>query len=63
MTSERYKKKRPLCCMRKIFSKLVPRWLTPDRKLKRVYDLGNSFDIFKRNPNTFLYLYKTVDET
>ena len=49
--------------MRKLFSKRVPRLLTPDEKQQRVKDSERCFELFKRGKKDFLRRYVTMDET
>ena len=49
--------------MRKLFSKLVPRLLTPDQKQQRVENSERCLELFKRGKKDFLRRYVTMDET
>ena len=49
--------------MRKLFSKWVPRLLTPDQKQQRVEDLEQFMELFKRGKKDLLHWYVTMDET
>ena len=49
--------------MRKLFSKWVPRLLTPDQKQQRVEDSERCLELFKRGKKDFLRRYVTMDET
>ena len=49
--------------MRKLFSKWVPRLLTPDQKQQRVEDSERSLELFKQGKTNFLRRYVTMDET
>ena len=49
--------------MRKLFSKWVPRLLTPDQKHQRVEDSERFLDLFKRGKMDFLRQYVTIGET
>ena len=49
--------------MRKLFSKWVPRLLTPDQKQQRVEDLERCLELFKQGKKDFLHWYETMDET
>ena len=49
--------------MRKLFSKWVPRFFTPDQKQQRVEDLKRCLELFKRGGKDFLRQYVTMDET
>ena len=49
--------------MRKLFSKWVPRLLTPDQKQKRVDDSEHCLELFKRGKKDFLSRYVIMDET
>ena len=45
--------------MRKLFSKWVPRLLTPDQKQQRVEDAERCLELFKRDKKNFLRRYVT----
>ena len=49
--------------MRKLFSKWVPRLLTPDQKQQPVEDSERPLELFKRSKKDFLHRYVTMDET
>lgn len=49
--------------MRKLFSKWVPRLLTPDQKQQRIDDSEHCLMLFKRNKKDFLRRYVTMNET
>ena len=49
--------------MRKLFSKWVPRLLTPDQKQQRVEDLERCLELLKQGKKNFLLRYVTMDET
>ncbi|CAK9826871.1 Histone-lysine N-methyltransferase SETMAR [Anthophora retusa] len=49
--------------MHKLFSKWVPRLLTPDQKRQRVDDSERCLELFKRDKKDFLRRYVTMDET
>ena len=49
--------------MRKLFSKWVPRLLTPDQKQQHVEDSERCLELFKRGKKDFLRRYVTMDET
>ena len=49
--------------MRKLFSKWVPRLLTPDQKQQRFEDSDICLEQFKRGKKDFLRRYVTIDET
>ena len=49
--------------MRKLFSKWVPRLLTPGQKQQRVEDSDCCLELFKRGKKGFLHRYVTMDET
>ena len=49
--------------MRKLFSKWVPRLLTPDHKQQRVENSERSLELFKRDKQDFLRWHVTMDET
>ena len=49
--------------MRKLFSKWVPRLLTPDQKQQRVDDSERCLELFKRCKKDFLRRCVTMDET
>ena len=49
--------------MRKLFSKLVPRSLSPEQKPQRVKDLESCLELYKRGKKNFLRRYMTMDET
>ena len=49
--------------MRKLFSKWVPRLLTPDQKQQRVEDSERCLELFKRGKENFLHRYVTMVET
>ena len=49
--------------MCKLFSKWVPRLLTPDQKQQRVEDSERCLELFKRGKKDFLRWYVTMDET
>ena len=49
--------------MRKLFSKWVPRLLTPDQKQQRVEDLDRCLELFTQGKKGFLRQYVTMDET
>ena len=56
------------CCkkflgVRKLFSKWVPRLLTPDQKQQRVEDSERCLELFKRGKKDVLRQYVTMDET
>ena len=46
----------------KLFSKWVPRLLTPDQKQQRVEDSERCLELFKRSKKDFLRRYVTMDE-
>ena len=46
-----------------LFSKWVPRLLTPDQKQQRLEDSERCLKLFKRGKNDFLGRYATMDET
>jgi len=48
--------------MRKLFSKWVPRLLTPDQKQQRIDDSERCLELFKRNKIDFLNRYVTMDK-
>ena len=48
--------------MHKLFSKWVPRLLTPDQKQQRVKDSERCLELFKRGKKYFLHRYVTMDE-
>ena len=48
--------------MRELFSKWVPRLLTPDQKQQRIEDSERSLELFKRGKKLFLHQYVTMDE-
>ena len=48
---------------RKLFSKWVPHFLTPDQKQQRVEDSERCLKLFKRGKKDFLRRYMTIDET
>ena len=47
--------------MRKLFSKWVPRLLTPDQNQQRVEDSERSLELFKWDKKDFLRRYVTMD--
>ena len=47
----------------KLFSKWVPRLLTPDQKQQRFEDSERCLELFKRGKKDFLRRYVTMDET
>ena len=49
--------------MHKLFSKWVPRLLTPDQKQQRGEDSERCLELFKRGKKDFLRPYVTMDET
>ena len=49
--------------MRKLFSKWVPRLLTPDQKQQRVEDSERCLKLFKRRKKDFVPRYLTMNET
>ena len=49
--------------MRKLFSKWVPRLLTPDEKTQRIEDSERCLELFKRGKKDFLRRYVTMDGT
>ena len=49
--------------MRKLFSKCVPRLLTPDQKQQLVKDSERCLELLKRGKKDFLRQYVTMDET
>ena len=49
--------------MRKLFSKRVPRLLTPDQKQQRIEDSERCLQLFKRGKKDFLCRYVTMDDT
>ena len=49
--------------MRKLFSKWVPRLLTPDQRQQRVEDSERCLELFKRGKKDSLRRYVTMDET
>lgn len=49
--------------MRKLFSKWVPRILTPEQKQQRIEDSKSCLSMFQRNNSEFLRRYITMDET
>ena len=49
--------------MHKLFSKWVPRLLTPDQKQQRVQNSERCLELFKRGKKDFLRRYVTMDET
>ena len=49
--------------MRKMFSKWVPRLLTPDQKQQRIEDSERCLELFKRGKMDFLRRYVTMDES
>ena len=49
--------------MRKLFSKWVPRLLTPDQKQQNVEDSELFLELFKRGKKNFVRRYVTMDET
>ncbi|XP_054737659.1 histone-lysine N-methyltransferase SETMAR-like [Anastrepha obliqua] len=49
--------------MIKVFSKWVPRLLTPEQKQQRIDDSKSCLDMFMRNKSEFLRRYITMDET
>ena len=49
--------------MRELFSKWVPRFLTPNQKQQRVEDLERCLELFKPGKKDFLRRYVTMDET
>ena len=55
--------KREYLGMRKLFSKLAPRLLTPDQKQQRIEDSRRCLEMFKRGKKDFLHRYVTIDET
>ena len=48
--------------MRKLFSKWVPRFLTPDQEQQRVEDSERCLELFKRGKNDFLRRHVTMIE-
>ncbi|KAL7726109.1 hypothetical protein ACLKA6_010156 [Drosophila palustris] len=49
--------------MKKVFSKWVPRLLTPEQKQQRIDESKSCLDMFTRNKSEFLRRYITMDET
>lgn len=49
--------------LRKLFSKWVPRVLTPEQKQQRIEDSKSCLAIFQRHKSEFLRRYITMDET
>ena len=49
--------------MRNLFSKWVPRLLTPDQKPQRIEDSERCLELFKRDKKDFLCRHATMDET
>ena len=49
--------------MRKLFSKWVPRLLTPDQKQQRVENWKRCLELFKWGKEDFLRRYVPIDET
>ena len=49
--------------MRKLFSKWLPRLITPDQKQQRVEDSESCLELFKRGKKDFLRRYVTMNET
>ncbi|KAL7727958.1 hypothetical protein ACLKA6_019517 [Drosophila palustris] len=49
--------------MRKVFSKWLPRLLTPEQKQQRIDESKSCLDMFTRNKSEFLRRYITMDET
>ena len=49
--------------MRKLFSKWVPRLLTPDQKQQRVEDSERCLELFQRNKKDIFIRYVTMNET
>ena len=49
--------------MRKLFSKWVPRLLTPNQKQQRVEDSERFLELFNRGKKDFLRRYVTMNET
>ncbi|KAM8702599.1 hypothetical protein ACLKA7_001935 [Drosophila subpalustris] len=49
--------------MKKVFSKWVPRLLTPEQKQQRIDESKSCLDMFTRNKSEFLHRYITMDET
>ena len=49
--------------MRELFSKYVPRLLTPDQKQQRVEDSKRCLELFKQGKKDFLRRYVTMNET
>ena len=49
--------------LRKLFSKWVPRFLTPDQKQQRVGDSERCLELFKRGKKDFLRRCVIMDET
>ena len=49
--------------MKKVFSKWVPRLLTPEQKQQRIDDSKSCLAMFTRNKSEFLHQYITMDET
>ncbi|KAL7725918.1 hypothetical protein ACLKA6_000684 [Drosophila palustris] len=49
--------------MKKVFSKWVPRLLTPEQNQQRIDESKSCLDMFTRNKSEFLRRYITMDET
>ncbi|KAL7724756.1 hypothetical protein ACLKA6_008633 [Drosophila palustris] len=49
--------------IKKVFSKWVPRLLTPEQKQQRIDESKSCLDMFTRNKSEFLRRYITMDET
>ncbi|KAM8710012.1 hypothetical protein ACLKA7_016761 [Drosophila subpalustris] len=49
--------------MKNVFSKWVPRLLTPEQKQQRIDESKSCLDMFTRNKSEFLRRYITMDET
>ena len=49
--------------MRKLFSKWMPRSLTPNQKQQRVENSERCLELFNRGKKDFLHRYVTMDET